>query len=126
MKAQEMAARAAQNPEQAQAAQERLNAILARSATDPAFRQKLLSDPRAAMSEATGRELPASYNVRFVENTADATIVLPDPVDASAELADSELETVAGGITPTVVAAGWVAGGAASGGALYAIGDALF
>ena len=111
MKAQEMAARAAQNPEQAQAAQERLNAILARSATDPAFRQKLLADPRAAIAEATGRELPASYTVRFVENTADATVVLPDPVNPNAELSDGELETVAGGATPVLFGAGMVIGG---------------
>jgi len=97
------------------AGQERLQALLARSATDREFRQKLLTDPRAAISEATGRELPESYNVKFVENTADATVVLPDPVQPSAELADSELETVAGGLTPTVApalfGAGMVIGG---------------
>jgi hypothetical protein len=91
--------------------QEHLQALLARSATVAAFRQKLLTDPRAAIAEATGRELPTSYNVRFVENTADATVVLPDPVDPNAELADSELETVAGGATPVLFGAGLVVGG---------------
>jgi hypothetical protein len=90
-------------PEMSAQASEAMSAILARSATDQGFRQKLLTDPRSAVSEATGRPLPASYNVRFIENTADTTIVLPDPVDPNAELADSELETVAGGITPTIV-----------------------
>ncbi|MCC6318072.1 MAG: NHLP leader peptide family RiPP precursor [Gemmatimonadaceae bacterium] len=92
------------NPQQAQYATEQMQALLSRSATDSAFRQKLLTNPRAAMEEFTGRTAPNDVNIVFVENTADATIVLPDPVDPSAQLSEAELETVAGGVTPTIVA----------------------
>ena len=43
-------------------------------------------------------EIPASFNLVFVENKADATIVLPDPITTSGDLSDQELETVAGGM----------------------------
>lgn len=84
-------------------AQERMGQLLARSATDVTFRRKLLSEPRSAMAEFTGREMPESYNVRFVENKAGATFVLPDPVDPAAELSEQELGVVAGGATTSPV-----------------------
>ena len=94
----------ASNPEAFKEAQSQLQALLARSATDPEFRQKLLTDPRTTVSEFTGHAVPESYNIVFVENKGDATIVLPDPYTPDAELSDAELETVAGGIIPIVTA----------------------
>lgn len=88
---------AAANPEIIRAAQETMQGLMSRSATDRSFRDQLINDPRAAVAEFTGREVPESYNVRFIENTATATIVLPDMVDPAAELSESELEAVAGG-----------------------------
>jgi hypothetical protein len=80
--------------------QHQLQALLQRSATDSDFRRTLLTDPRAALAEFSGREVPEGFNVVFVENKADATIVLPDFVDTAAELSDAELEAVAGGSEP--------------------------
>jgi lactobin A/cerein 7B family class IIb bacteriocin len=40
----------------------------------------------------------------FVENKADATVVLPAVIDPNAELSDAELEAVAGGILPLIAA----------------------
>lgn len=80
--------------------QQVLQDILARSATDKAFRTKLIADPRAAVAEFAGvgvDAIPQNFNVRFLENTADATLVLPDPVAASPELDEAQLETVSGG-----------------------------
>jgi hypothetical protein len=94
---------ARQNPAQAREAQEHLQAILTRSTTDAEFRKLLLTDSRAALSQHFGREVPES-NIVFVENQADATVVLPNVVDANAELSDAELETVAGGILPLIAA----------------------
>ena len=81
-----------------------LERLLSRSATDPAFRTQLLSDPRAAVADFGGKdvsEIPASFNVAFVENHGTATIVLPDAIDTEAELSAEELEAVAGGTSPS-------------------------
>ena len=85
------------NPELADRAREEMQAVLARSATDSEFRRLLLSDSRAALGQHFGREIPESVNIAFVENKADTTLVLPDAVDPSAELSETELEAVAGG-----------------------------
>jgi hypothetical protein len=85
-------------------AQEQYQAMLTRSATDMEFRKKLLADPRAAVAEFTGKPAPADFNVVFIENKAGATVVLPDPVDPSAELSETELEAVAGGAGPALIA----------------------
>jgi hypothetical protein len=104
----------ATNPAFASQAQEKYTELLSRSATDRAFRDKLVSNPRAAIAEFSGHDVSESFNVVFIENTADATIVLPDPVWSATELSEEELETVAGGSTPacaiaTVVASAlWV------------------
>jgi hypothetical protein len=95
------------DPAFAAAANEHMSKLLARSATDRAFRARLIAEPRAAIAEFNGvdvSELPSGFDIAFIENRADATIVLPDFVDPSAELADAELEAVAGGFTPTLVA----------------------
>ena len=86
---------AQENPEAAQQAQQAMQALLSRSATDLDFRNRLLADPSAAIAEHTG-QASGTANVVFVENTADATIVLPDFV-GDAELSEEELEAVAGG-----------------------------
>ncbi len=89
------------DPEVARKADEAFQQLLARSATDLTFRKQLLENPRTAIEQFTGR--PAGEaNVTFVENKADATIVLPEFVGPAAELSESELETVAGGTSPTL------------------------
>lgn len=76
---------------------EALEGLMARSATDADFRRRLLDQPRAAVAEYTGREVPESLQFKFVENKADATFVLPEAVSVDGELNESELEAVAGG-----------------------------
>ncbi|MGH7649617.1 MAG: hypothetical protein ACREND_15985 [Gemmatimonadaceae bacterium] len=90
------------NPQETAQAQQLLQAVLGRSATDAEFRQQLLMNPRAAFAAHVKQSvdsIPASFNLVFVENHADATIVLPDPIEPAAELSEQELETVAGGST---------------------------
>jgi hypothetical protein len=103
-------------PETLDETRRHLETILSRSATDRDFRRLLLDDPRAALSDVMGAEVPETVDIRFVENTADATIVLPEFVDPAAELTEKDLETVAGGITPTLATIiGFCAAGVALG-----------
>lgn len=97
--------------------------LMSRSATDQAFRQKLLTTPREALSEFHGREIPANVDIRFIENTADATFVLPDAIDPAAELSEQEMETVAGGIWPLAVILGIAASAVALSAEVKDIGD---
>jgi hypothetical protein len=78
-----------------------LEEVVKRTQTDPEFRQLCLGDPKAATKQATGKELPENYILRFVENQgADLTVVLPDFIDAEAELSEADLDRIAGGKCP--------------------------
>lgn len=78
-----------------------LAAILERSTTDQAFRQRLLTHPRTAIEQAFGVVIPSTFNIRFVEKdpSVDALVVLPDAVGHGGELSDRDLDAVAGGGT---------------------------
>lgn len=79
-------------------AEQAIQQVIKRAQTDSEFRQLCLSDPNAAATEVTGKDIPAGYNLRFVENQgADLTVVLPDVIEESVELSDDELDHVAGG-----------------------------
>lgn len=82
--------------------EETLKALLARSATDMTFRQKLLTNPRAAVAEFQGKPVDDVPDARitFIENQGDGTIVLPAFVGNAAELSEHDLEAVAGGTDP--------------------------
>jgi hypothetical protein len=98
---------AVRDPEAIERGRKRLTDVLVRSATDAQFRQLLLSDSRTALGQQLGREVPESVSIAFIEAApGTATIVLPDPVDADAELSETELEAVAGGATPAAVVIG--------------------
>ena len=110
------------DPQIAERAREQMDGVLVRSATDPEFRQQLLSDSRPALSQHFGREIPAGVNIAFVESApGTATMVLPDFVGAEAELSETELEAVAGG-SLTGIEIAVVALVAVS---FYALGDAM-
>ena len=77
-----------------------IETAIARAATDPAYRERLLHDPEGAYTEETGLPAPSDFVVRFVEKPADVDllVVLPDPIDVEGELSEADLEAVAGGL----------------------------
>ena len=79
-------------------ANEAVQKVLKKAGSDATFHALALSNPAAAVKEATGKDLPAGFKLRIVPTTdADLTLVLPDVQADSQELSDAELESVAGG-----------------------------
>ena len=74
-----------------------INLCKQKAAADAEFRGKLLSDPAAAIRELSGREIPAGFRIKVLENDPayDATFVLPPAV--SGGVSDKELDGVTGG-----------------------------
>jgi Nitrile hydratase, alpha chain len=76
-----------------------------------AYKQELLSNPKAVIEREFGVQLPDQVNVHVIEeNLTNLYFVLPVCPDLSnVELSDEQLEAVAGG-GPLLVAAGIAAG----------------
>jgi hypothetical protein len=74
--------------------------IMCRARDDEAFRQEMLSHPRAALFRHLGISLPAGVQLHVHEDTArDVHLVLPAQEGAGGlqDLSDAELEQVSGG-----------------------------
>lgn len=68
--------------------------LVDRAAQDPEFRAFLLDDPKAAVKQELGFEIPSQYQVRILEDDgATAHLVLPP----SSALDEAGLEAVVGG-----------------------------
>jgi len=83
--------------------------LLIKAWEDPAFKQRLVADPRGVLQEH-GLPLPAGKAVRVVEDTAGTVHLVLPPKPADGELSDEQLEQVAGGIAPILVGVGIVVG----------------
>jgi hypothetical protein len=87
-------------PEQAKTPEDLRNRLIVKAWEDDAFKEALLSDPKASIEKELEVTLPAELNIRVVEETED-TIYLVLPVNPEAlpegEVSEDELEAVAGG-----------------------------
>jgi hypothetical protein len=76
---------------------------------DPAFRQAMLKNPRAALAHAFHVQLAEQMTIRVIEEAPNTfTLVLPAAVPALQELTDADLQAVTGGnlLTPTQTMSG--------------------
>jgi hypothetical protein len=70
--------------------------IIARAWRDPAFKAKLIADPKAVLQEA-GVTLPADITVQVLENT-DTHMHFVLPPKPNGALSDEALDKVAGAV----------------------------
>jgi hypothetical protein len=74
--------------------------LVQRSLQDEELRQRLLDDPKAAVEQELGTQLPEDVEVRVVEESQQTIyLVLPftPAVGEGGEISDEALEAVAGG-----------------------------
>lgn len=74
-----------------------LSKVFKRAATDEQFRQLCLKDPHTAIKQVSGKDIPKSINIRFVDQTEGLVLTLP--AKGAEELTDAQLEALAGGVS---------------------------
>lgn len=75
---------------------QRTAAIVAKALQDDGYRDALLTNPKRAIQQEFGKELPLGLEVRVVEESANL-VYLVLPPKRSVELSDDDLAAVAGG-----------------------------
>ncbi|VEP18772.1 conserved hypothetical protein [Hyella patelloides LEGE 07179] len=72
--------------------------LITKAWQNEAFKQQLMNDPIAIYEEELGRKAPDNIEIKVLEETSDTTyLVIPKKPDASQELSEEALESVAGG-----------------------------
>jgi hypothetical protein len=78
--------------------------IVEQANNNPQYYEMLKQNPRGLMEKQLGTPIPASVNVKVLEESPDTYyIVLPYKAKEGAELSDSDLEKVAGGMLDGMV-----------------------
>jgi hypothetical protein len=76
--------------------------LIEKAMADEAFKRELMSNPKAAIAKEVGQELPAELEFEVLEQTPTKLyLVLPmseSEASPSEELAEEQLEAVAGGL----------------------------
>jgi len=80
--------------------------VIERAWKDPAFKRRLLADPKAVYEEVLGQKLADGVVITVAEETPTSIVlVLPAAADTTGELSDAELDAVAGGaLRPSLTA----------------------
>jgi hypothetical protein len=86
-----------------QSARKKTAAITAKALSDDSYREELLANPKNAIQQEFGKELPLGLEVRVVEESANVVYLVLPPKPAI-DLSDGDLRAVAGGqATPAAV-----------------------
>lgn len=92
--------------------------VIHRFWSDPSFASELRRDPRTAVDKLLqqyGANVPEGMTVRlYEEKQGECLIIVPRPIDASAELSEAELEAVAGGEGALILVTAAVVGAVAT------------
>lgn len=70
--------------------------VIAKSWSDPAYKQQLMSNPVAVLSES-GIKVPAGAKVKVLESTREDWVLVIPPAPESGELSDEALSGASGG-----------------------------
>jgi Nitrile hydratase, alpha chain len=95
--------------------------VLAQAVQDPAFRARLLAEPKAVFAEL-GLSIPPAIQIQVLQETAEQYyLVLPAAAErrAGASLSDADLEQVAGGRSHYT---GWTGCASRQSGCIYTMG----
>lgn len=72
--------------------------LIAKAWKDEAFKQELISNPKAVYARELGQQLPEHLNIRVMEETSSTLcLVLPKSPQVTEELSEEALQAVAGG-----------------------------
>jgi hypothetical protein len=77
--------------------------LLLRAYQDEAFKQQLLTDPKAAVREASGVDVPSGLELKVLAETAERRyLAMPPSEEEDSELSDEDLRMAVGGSPPGV------------------------
>lgn len=89
-----------------------IKALVEKAWENANFKDQLVKNPTAAIEEFTGKEFTMTENKKVVvEDQTDNSVIYlnisAEPNLDGLELTEEQLETISGGLTPTVVAVGY-------------------
>ncbi|GGK05359.1 hypothetical protein GCM10010123_39020 [Pilimelia anulata] len=71
--------------------------VVEKAQSDAAFRNKLISNPKATVESELGITIPADLTVKVVEEQPSEFYIVLPPKEQSGQLSDAQLAGVAGG-----------------------------
>ena len=88
--------------------------LITKAMEDEAFKQELMSNPKAVIARESGQKWPDSVDIEVLEQTPNKLYLVlplaPNAIAPQGELSEEQLEAVAGGITPAGLLASFAAG----------------